>query len=145
MFNILAVWNWLIANKKLVAILLAFLLVIGYVSYNYLTISSLQSSLEDTRSELVAANAKVDTLAIGYKDLVIKTDKMQVDLNRYTFILQKSETNYENALKLLNSLKGREKEAYTNPTKLAADVRKEVEDFEKEYECITGKVSSCSQ
>ena len=70
---------------------------------------------------------------------------MQVDLNRYTFNLQQSGQKYENALKLINSLKGREKEAYTDPSKLSADIKEEVKDFEREYECITGKLSSCSQ
>lgn len=140
------VWKWAMLNKKLVAYLLAFLLVVGYVFYNAKTIASLQENLQITNSELTAAKDRLTILDVGYSELVKRTDKMQVDLNRYFFLTKEAETKYQKSITLLNSLKDRESQVSSDPISLSRDIRAEVLDFEKQYSCtVTGNLESCSQ
>lgn len=139
------VLTWIKSNKKLVAGILAFLLVAGYILYNSLTIASLRDSLDAANSNLATATQKVEALESSYTDLVSKTDKMQVDLNRYFFLATQAETNYQNSLSLLGKLRDRETQATTDPISLTKDIRAEVEDFENQYSCLTGNLESCSQ
>lgn len=137
-------WSWITLNKKLVAVILAFLVIIGYILYNSYTISSLREDLTNTSTALEQSKKQIDTLTTGYNKLVDTTNKMQVDLNRYNLNLQQSEAKYETALKTISNLKSREGEAKTNPTKLSNDLKEEVAEYEREFECVTGKLSSCS-
>ncbi len=138
-------WIWIKANKKLVAVILAFLLVFGYILYNTLTIAGLRSDLVTAQSSLQAATERVNVLETGYTDLVKKTNQMQLDLNRYFFINKENEAKYQQSLDLLNALRNREDQVTSDPVSLARDIRAEVEDFENQYSCLVGNLESCSQ
>lgn len=138
-------WVWIKANKKLVAVILAFLLVFGYILYNTLTIAGLRSDLVTAQSSLQAATERVNVLETGYTDLVKKTNQMQLDLNRYFFINKENEAKYQQSLDLLNALRNREDQVTSDPVSLARDIRAEVEDFENQYSCLVGNLESCSQ
>lgn len=138
-------WIWIKANKKLVAVILAFLLVFGYIFYNTLTIAGLRSDLVTTQSSLQAATERVNVLETGYTDLVKKTNQMQLDLNRYFFINKENEAKYQQSLDLLNALRNREDQVTSDPVSLARDIKAEVEDFENQYSCLVGNLESCSQ
>lgn len=138
-------WVWIKANKKLVAVILAFLLVFGYILYNTLTIAGLRSDLVTAQSSLQAATERVNVLETGYTDLVKKTNQMQLDLNRYFFINKENEAKYQQSLDLLNALRNREDQVTSDPVSLARDIKAEVEDFENQYSCLVGNLESCSQ
>ncbi|XAG95798.1 hypothetical protein U7154_000031 [Kononvirus KKP3711] len=138
-------WIWIKANKKLVAVILAFLLVFGYILYNTLTIAGLRSDLGTAQSSLQAATERVNVLETGYTDLVKKTNQMQLDLNRYFFINKENEAKYQQSLDLLNALRNREDQVTSDPVSLARDIKAEVEDFENQYSCLVGNLESCSQ
>lgn len=138
-------WIWIKANKKLVAVILAFLLVFGYILYNTLTIVGLRSDLVTAQSSLQAATERVNVLETGYTDLVKKTNQMQLDLNRYFFINKENEAKYQQSLDLLNALRNREDQVTSDPVSLARDIKAEVEDFENQYSCLVGNLESCSQ
>lgn len=138
-------WIWIKANKKLVAVILAFLLVFGYILYNTLTIAGLRSDLVTAQSSLQAATERVNVLETGYTDLVKKTNQMQLDLNRYFFINKENEAKYQQSLDLLNALRNREDQVTSDPVSLARDIKAEVEDFENQYSCLVGNLESCSQ
>lgn len=138
-------WIWIKANKKLVAVILAFLLVFGYILYNTLTIAGLRSDLVTAQSSLQAATERVNILETGYTDLVKKTNQMQLDLNRYFFINKENEAKYQQSLDLLNALRNREDQVTSDPVSLARDIKAEVEDFENQYSCLVGNLESCSQ
>lgn len=138
-------WVWVKANKKLVAVILAFLLVFGYILYNTLTIAGLRSDLVTAQSSLQAATERVNILETGYTDLVKKTNQMQLDLNRYFFINKENEAKYQQSLDLLNALRNREDQVTSDPVSLARDIKAEVEDFENQYSCLVGNLESCSQ
>lgn len=138
-------WVWIKANKKLVAVILAFLLVFGYILYNTLTIAGLRSDLVTAQSSLRAATERVNVLETGYTDLVKKTNQMQLDLNRYFFINKENEAKYQQSLDLLNALRNREDQVTSDPVSLARDIKAEVEDFENQYSCLVGNLESCSQ
>lgn len=138
-------WVWIKANKKLVAVILAFLLVFGYILYNTLTIAGLRSDLVTAQSSLQVATERVNVLETGYTDLVKKTNQMQLDLNRYFFINKENEAKYQQSLDLLNALRNREDQVTSDPVSLARDIKAEVEDFENQYSCLVGNLESCSQ
>lgn len=138
-------WIWIKANKKLVAVILAFLLVFGYILYNTLTIAGLRSDLVTAQSSLQATTERVNVLETGYTDLVKKTNQMQLDLNRYFFINKENEAKYQQSLDLLNALRNREDQVTSDPVSLARDIKAEVEDFENQYSCLVGNLESCSQ
>lgn len=138
-------WVWIKANKKLVAVILAFLLVLGYVLYNSYTISHLRSELGTAQSSLETAVNRVNVLETGYTDLLKKTNQMQLDLNRYFFINKENEAKYQKSLDLIRSLSDREDQVTSDPVSLARDIKAEVEDFENQYSCLTGNLESCSQ
>lgn len=138
-------WIWIKANKKLVAVILAFLLVFGYIFYNTLTIAGLRSDLVTAQSSLQAATERVNVLETGYTDLVKKTNQMQLDLNRYFFINKENEAKYQQSLDLLNALRNKEDQVTSDPVSLARDIKAEVEDFENQYSCLVGNLESCSQ
>lgn len=138
-------WVWIKANKKLVAVILAFLLVFGYILYNTLTIAGLRSDLVTAQYSLQAATERVNVLETGYTDLVKKTNQMQLDLNRYFFINKENEAKYQQSLDLLNALRNREDQVTSDPVSLARDIKAEVEDFENQYSCLVGNLESCSQ
>ncbi|EBX7861956.1 hypothetical protein DS691_21370 [Salmonella enterica subsp. enterica serovar Bareilly] len=138
-------WVWIKANKKLVVIILAFLLVFGYILYNTLTIAGLRSDLVTAQSSLQAATERVNVLETGYTDLVKRTNQMQLDLNRYFFINKENEAKYQQSLDLLNALRNREDQVTSDPVSLARDIKAEVEDFENQYSCLVGNLESCSQ
>lgn len=136
-------WIWIKANKKLVAVILAFLLVFGYILYNTLTIAGLRSDLVTAQSSLQAATERVNVLETGYTDLVKKTNQMQLDLNHYFFINKENEAKYQQSLDLLNALRNREDQVTSDPVSLARDIKAEVEDFENQYSCLIGDLQSC--
>lgn len=138
-------WIWIKANKKLVAVILAFLLVFGYILYNTLTIAGLRNDLGTAQASLQAATERVNVLETGYTDLVKKTNQMQLDLNRYFFINKENEAKYQQSLDLLNALRNREDQVTSDPVSLARDIKAEVEDFENQYSCLVGNLESCSQ
>lgn len=136
---------WLLNNKKLVAVALAFLLLVGFTIYSFATINSLNNKVSSLETSLEKAEEKVDFLDKSYTDLVKQTDKMQVDLNRYFTLAQLGEQKYQNALNTLANLRERENQASTDPVSLSRDIRAEDEEYRKELACAVGNLEYCSQ